>query len=106
MGPPPGEQRRANARQAPTDASRRADAQAHMDARQARLQAYADSLAAALAAGPRDDRRAELESQLAQTQRDVLAAARRRVPREKAPSRASATQPAPAQPPDRASDAT
>ena len=83
MEQPPGEQRRANARARPTDESRRVEAQAHLDARQARLQAYADSLEAALAAGPVDERRAQLENQLAQARRDVRAASRRRVPQAK-----------------------
>jgi len=82
---PPAEQRRFQGRTAPTDASRRADAQGHLDGRLIRLQAWEASLESALAAGPRDDRRVQIENQLAQVRRDLLAAGRPRLPKEKPP---------------------
>ena len=77
---PPGERRRARARPGSIDDSRRAKAQAHLDGRQARLQAYADSLTAALAAGAPAAQRERMKRELAQVQRDVRSASRRRIP--------------------------
>jgi hypothetical protein len=55
-------------------------AQRHLDARLERLRAYAAALDAAVAARPPDARLAQLERQLAQARRALLAAARPRLP--------------------------
>ncbi|MBI3970383.1 MAG: hypothetical protein HY332_03760 [Chloroflexi bacterium] len=63
-----------------SDELRRAEVQRHLDARTERLQAYAASLEGALAAHPPGEQAAQLERKLAQVRRDLLAAARPRLP--------------------------
>lgn len=53
---------------------------AHQEARRGRLQAYVDSLQAALDASPTSAQAVRLADRLALATRDALAAARRRVP--------------------------
>lgn len=80
----------------PTDEMLRAASLQHMDARQQRLADYADSLQVALAASPTREQTSRLEARLAQARKEVHAASRRRVPRDKT---APATTVAPAAPP-------
>lgn len=63
----------------------RAASQAHVDARRSRLEAYADSLQAALDSNPSRQRAAQLEGMLAQARKDLHAASRSRVPQKKLP---------------------
>ena len=64
-----------------TDDVLRASAQAHMDARQERLEAYVRSLQVAIEGSRSLQETARLQVTLAQAQRDATAAAHRRVPR-------------------------
>ena len=79
---------------APTPDALRAASQQHMDARQQRLEAYADSLQSALDANPTGEQSGRLELRLAQARKEAHDAGRRRVPRGAAPSAIAPTAPA------------
>ena len=63
------------------DETQRDQAQGHQDARRLRLEAYVESLRAAVSASPGLEQTARLERQLASARRDVVAASQNRVPR-------------------------
>ncbi|HEV2122283.1 MAG TPA: hypothetical protein VGW38_05870 [Chloroflexota bacterium] len=67
-------------RPAPSDASRRAEVQQHLDARTTRLQEYVTSLEVALDAHPSGEQEAQLQRRLAQGRRDLDASVRSRMP--------------------------